>query len=209
MPLAIVEKTGFLHLLKKIEPRYQPPSKHAMSRRHIPKLYDVTRQKVLDRLKTATTFAATTDMWSSHGMTPYMGYSIHFIDNEWKLNHIDLGTIFVPEDHTADILREAMNDVLEQWGLVQANQVCITTDNGANVAKAVRDLGWQHLPCFGHNLHLGITKSYAANNHPNEHQRVSRSLAVTHQIVAKFNTSWKQKRDLRAAQVKMGKTPRP
>lgn len=208
MPLHTIEKPGFLHLLKKMDPRYHSPSKHAMSRTHIPKLYDVTREKGLRMLKTATTFAATTDMWSSHGMTPYMGYSIHFIDDDWTLQHIDLGTSFMPEDHTADNLKEAMGDMLEQWGLKASNQVCITTDSGANVIKAVKDLRWEHLSCFGHNLHLGITKSYSSTTQPEEHRAVSRSLRVAHQIVSKFNTSWKRKRDLRAAQVKSGKDPK-
>lgn len=38
------------------------------------------------------------------------------------------------------------------------NQVWVTTDNGTNILEAARDLEWQHLSCFGHNLHLRITK---------------------------------------------------
>lgn len=88
-----------------------------------------------------------------------MGFTVHFIDNLWKLQQISLGTRFVPDDHTAETIGQAMQDMLEQWKLDLAKQVCITTDNGSNVKKAVDYLGWKHLSCFGHNLNLAITNS--------------------------------------------------
>ena len=78
---------------------------------------------MIARLKDADFFSATTDMWSSHGMTPYMGMTIHFIDSQWKLEHIDLGTRFVPEDHTAETLAETCKDMLDQWGLTPSKLV--------------------------------------------------------------------------------------
>ena len=72
-----------------------------MSQKYLPKLYEITREKVLTKLNEAQQFASTTDMWSSQGMTPYMGFTVHFIDNSWDLQQVNLGTRFVPEDHTA------------------------------------------------------------------------------------------------------------
>ena len=98
-------------------------------------------------------------MWSSHGMTPYMGYTVHTIDDQWQLRSYTLGTRFVPESHTGDVLGSAMKDTLADWGLSPDNQVYLTTDNGANIVKAARDLNWERTSCFGHNLHLGIMKA--------------------------------------------------
>ena len=116
-----------------------------MCKNSLPKLYDVMRDKVLTKLKDVQHFAFTTDMWSSRGMTPYLGYTVHFIDNSWKLQQINLGTRFVSNDHTAETIGQAMQDMLEQWKLDPNKQVCITTDNGTNMKKAVQDLGWSHL----------------------------------------------------------------
>jgi len=80
MPMSTVEKPGFRHLLETFDIRYTPPSATSMSKTYIPKLYDVTREKVLEQLRRADYFAATADMWSSYGMTPYLGYAVHFID---------------------------------------------------------------------------------------------------------------------------------
>lgn len=66
----------------------------------------------------------------------------------------------MPEDHTADNLVDVMTDTLEMWGLDAAKQVCLTTDSGRNlVCAATRRLGWNHLSCFGHNLHLAVGNS--------------------------------------------------
>lgn len=205
MPISTVERPGFLHLLKQFDPRYTPPSRKTMSQKYLPKLYEITREKVLTKLNEAQHFASTTDMWSSRGMTPYMGFTVHFIDNSWDLQQVNLGTRFVPEDHTAETIKQAMVDMLQQWKLDPVNQVCITTDNGSNVKKAVQDLHWEHLSCFGHNLNLGITNCYSQTRHPEIYRRVRRALGVARKIVAAFGKSWKKKRDLHEEQMKQNK----
>ena len=71
--------------------------------------------------------------------------------------------------------------------------MCLTTDSGSNIVKATRELQWQGISCFGHNLHLSITKSLQGNS------RCFRALGVARKIVTAFHTSWKRKRDLSAA----------
>ncbi len=115
-------------------------------------------------------------MWSSHGMTPYMEFTLHWIDSEWKLHSQNLGMKFVPDNHTA-------------------KHLTITSDNGSNIKKACKDNEWRNVPCFGHNLHLAITSTL--KNKP----RVQRALGVSKKIVAAFGTSWKRRKDLAAVQV--------
>ena len=141
-------------------------------------------------------FSATSDMWSSHGMTPYMGYTVHTIDDQWQLRSYTLGTRFVPESHTGDVLGSAMKDTLADWGLSPDNQVYLTTDNGANIVKAARDLNWERTSCFGHNLHLGITKAFK------DEPRLARCLGVGRGIVSKFHFSFAKQQALEAAQLK-------
>ena len=79
-------------------------------------------------------------MWSSHGLLPYMGYTIHWIDSDWNLKSRNLGTRYVPENHTADNLAESMNDILSYWKLDETKQVAIT-NTLANESRVKRSLG--------------------------------------------------------------------
>ena len=136
VPFNAVSRPGFQNLINVLEPRYKIPSKTTFSNNKVVKLYDSTRESVMEELSSIGFFSSTTDMWSSHGLIPYMGYTIHWIHSDWNLNTRNLGTRYVPENHTANNIAESMHDILSYWKLDESKQVAITTDNGANVKKA-------------------------------------------------------------------------
>ena len=113
MPIYTVEKSGFQQLLKDFDPRYQLPSRKYFSQQAIPKLYNETREKIIQQLESVEFFSATTDMWSSNTMEPYMSYTVHFIDSHWKLQSRCLETLYTPADHTAENLADGMKEILE------------------------------------------------------------------------------------------------
>lgn len=47
----------------------------------------------------------------------------------------------------------------EEWKSEQTYLVRVTTDNEANIAAAVRQLGCPWLNCFGHNLNIAVKTS--------------------------------------------------
>jgi hypothetical protein len=83
------------------------------------------------------------------------------------------------------------------WDLKAENQVCITNDSGSNIINATQKLDWPRLSCFGHNLHLGVTKALKS------YSRCGRALGVCHKIVASFSCSWKRKQELTKAQLNL------
>ena len=118
-------------------------------------------------------------MWSSVNGDPYMSYTIHYITEEWELQSIALGTLYFPEDHTGENLSDAIKETLQSWNLDIKNQVCLTTDNGSNVLCTVKTiLGWTHLPCFGHNLHLAIGHSLKDDT------RINRAVGICKRLVS-------------------------
>ncbi len=96
-----------------------------------------------------------------------------------------------------EILTESLTTTMDLWNLKPENQICITTDSGSNIVKAMRDLKWPRLSCFGHNLHLSITKSIGKDS------RCHRALGICRKIVSSFHCSWKKKRDLSKCLVNM------
>ena len=191
LPLYTVEKEGFQKLLKAFDSQYQLPNRKYFTNTAIPALYASTQEKVSNSISGAKYFAATMDMWSSATSAPYMSYTVHFIDPQWSLQSWCLQTLFVPQDHDANNLADVMTETLANWSLNPVDQVCLTTDNGSNIVCATSSrLGWNHLSCFGHNLHLAVTNSMK------DEVRVARAFGVCRKLVELFAHSWKKKREL-------------
>lgn len=143
-------------MIKTLDPRYIVPSRKHFTETEMPKLYGKLRQEVEKHRSKLKYFACTTDLWSSHTMEPYISLTIHFITDDWELASRCLQTSYFPDDHTDDSITKGLKEALESWGLREESQVCITTDNSANVVKAVTLSDWKRLQCFGHRLHLAI-----------------------------------------------------
>jgi len=67
IPVYTVEKPGFRKMMKKLDPRYELPSRKYFSKTVIPSLYSETRDRVTKELQEAEYYSVTTDLWSSSG----------------------------------------------------------------------------------------------------------------------------------------------
>ena len=156
-------KTRFQKLLKAFDKRYTLSSQKYFSQTSLPRLCTSLKEKVKQELSAASFFSATTDLWSSIGLKPFISYTIHFINSNWELCSHCIQIQYIPEDHTGDNIGEALKSTSHSWDLDVSNQVCLTTVSGTNMIKAAEDLGWVRLSCFSHNLHLADTKAESAD----------------------------------------------
>ncbi|XP_035234690.1 zinc finger BED domain-containing protein 1-like [Anguilla anguilla] len=191
MPISTVEKQGFKKLMSVIDAKYALPGRKYYSKKSLPQLYAECRGKLEEQLRNVTHFTTTTDMWSSRTSEPYMSLTIHYVDKEWNLQSRCLQTAYSLDDHTAEIIAQGLVEALASWGLSEDRQVCITTDSGANIVKAVSLNNWTRLQCFGHRLHRAIERS-------GRDKRIERAVGICKRVVSAFSFSWK-KRDLAAA----------
>jgi len=100
--------------------------------------------------------------------------------------------------HTAEDLREALSDILQQWQLNDQNMSAMTTDNASNNNKAFSGCySWSWIPCFGHNLDLAVRKALAV-------QQSSEALVRLRSLVSGFNRSTTRKRELLTKQTERG-----
>ena len=153
-------------------------------------MYSETQQSVGAELSTVDYFSATTDMWSSLSLQPYLIYTIHFIGDDRRVKTRCLQTLYPPHVHTGENVSDALLGTLESYTFDPKKQVCITTDNDSNMIKAVSThLKWTRFSCFCHNLNLAVENSLK-----NE-ARVSRALGVCRNFLTqlkqetKFNSS--------------------
>ncbi|XP_049918940.1 zinc finger BED domain-containing protein 4-like [Epinephelus moara] len=84
---------------------------------------------------------------------------------------------------------QCLNEGMRAWGIKEKKIACITTDNGANIVAAVRELQWPWLSCFGHNLNVADNNSLSK-----EKRRTDRAFGVCRSINAAFSHSWQRRK---------------
>ncbi|XP_076836729.1 E3 SUMO-protein ligase ZBED1-like [Brachyhypopomus gauderio] len=196
VPISTVEQKGFVQLIKTLDQRYQLPSRNYFAREVLPKMYTEVGESLAGQLAKVPHFALTTDMWSSRTCEPYMSVTVHFME-DWELKSACLQTSYFPQDHTGEHIAEALQDALTSWKLNSMGLVAITTDNGANVVRAVQLNKWMRMQCFGHRLHLAI-------GHGMDDARITRAISLCKKVVSCFSYSWKKRRDLAEVQMQLG-----
>ncbi len=135
-------------MLRKLDQRYEPPSRKYFSNIAIPKMYEELKDTVTDELKNVDHYSCTSDLWSSAKIEAYISLTVHFITDEWKFKSRCLQTHFCPDDHTGENLAVALTESLKEWNLKQECLTCMLSDNGSNFVKAIEDLGLPRLSCF-------------------------------------------------------------
>ena len=71
-------------MLSVFDEKYDLPCRKYISNTAIPKLYSSTKEVVEQELEVEF-FTATTNLWSSTGLMPYLSYTVHFINKSWEL----------------------------------------------------------------------------------------------------------------------------
>ncbi|KAK6187191.1 hypothetical protein SNE40_005270 [Patella caerulea] len=183
IPIFTVEKSGFRNMMKTFDPRYCLPGRKYFSDIAIPALYNTVHDKVLEEIRRRPVcyLGATTDMWSSRNMEPYLGVTVHFIDEDWRLNR---ETCYFSSDHTAENLALGLRQISTAWDFRETGMVCLKTDNGANTIKAASLNNYLRLQCFEHRLNLAI------NNALIKDQRIDKAVASCVKVVSAFSYSW-------------------
>lgn len=194
LPAFSVEKPGFKMLIRALtDNKYELPSRTHFRQVAIPKLYNEVKATVQEKILHVDYYSATTDLWSSITLAPYISLTIHFIDSNWDLQSMVLQTQYMPQDHTGKNIADALRESLENWNLSEDKLVSLTTDSGSNVKLAATTLGVSRVPCFGHVLHNGI--NYALVD-----DEIDLALAACRKVANVFGRSWKKRRDLRKVQ---------
>ena len=89
-----------------------------------------------------------------------------FLDRNFTIHEVILTIEYIRYPHTAQNISDALFVILDEWGLREKVHM-ITTDNGANMKKAIKEVGeitsnikWQ--PCAAHTLQLVVGKGLSS-----------------------------------------------
>ncbi|CAG8600947.1 1781_t:CDS:2, partial [Ambispora leptoticha] len=98
-PFKVIEEKAFHNMVQKLDPFYQIP-----------------------------VLALTADFWTSLKMENFIAITIHFIDNNWKLQHFVLDIFQFKGSHTGEIIADKIYNLLEVFN-IETKVIGLTTDN--------------------------------------------------------------------------------
>ncbi|XP_059635281.1 zinc finger BED domain-containing protein RICESLEEPER 2-like [Cornus florida] len=114
----------------------------------------------------ASRICLTSDLWTSIQNLGYMCLTAHYIDKDWRLQKKIINFRVVPTPHNGDIIAQAVEGCLLEWGI---DQLCtLTIDNASCNDTVVSTLKRKfnkrnglllegkmfHIRCFAHILNL-------------------------------------------------------
>ncbi|GBC11827.2 zinc finger BED domain-containing protein RICESLEEPER 2-like [Rhizophagus irregularis DAOM 181602=DAOM 197198] len=133
----IAEEPEFINFIHSLHPTAKIPSADTI-KSHISNFYRTDREKVQNiLLNIPGKISFTIDCWTSPSVKSFLSITAHFIDKDWKLQHILLDFFEMFDSHTGQNLKETFVTGLEYFSM-EKKLMGITLDNASN--NALRDL---------------------------------------------------------------------
>ena len=121
--------------------------------------YNYTLDALINLLEPIASVSLTLDLWTARNNHGFLGITCSYLDQQYNLHEIALTLSYVRFPHTAENIQDSIIETLDKWKL-RSKVHSITTDNGSNVKKCVKNLdGIEWHPCASHTLQLVVGKS--------------------------------------------------
>jgi hypothetical protein len=164
-----VDNEDFNDMLEYLKTDITVHSRRTIMRR-LEELY-VERKGVLRKelQKFNSKFSLTCDVWTSKNQLSFFGFTVHFIDDKWKMQQRLLAFKYLTGDHDGVSLGKAMIEVLEDFGIAE-RLLGVTADNASNNSTMLAEIQkfydakypasgfsveWNQVECVAHVLNLG------------------------------------------------------
>jgi hypothetical protein len=116
-PFTIVEEPYFINYIHSINPNIKIPSADTI-KSYITKFYKINKEKIQNIFNNISgKLSFTIDCWTSPSIKSFLAITVHFIDNEWNLQHILLDFIEMFDSHTGQNLKETFVLGLEHFSI--------------------------------------------------------------------------------------------
>ncbi|CAD6205323.1 unnamed protein product [Miscanthus lutarioriparius] len=138
-PFNIVEHEYLVDFIKSLRPSF-PIKSRVTVRKEIIDRYLEEKETLYAHLKTIKCrFSATMDMWTSCQNKGYMCVTIHWIDDNWRIQKRIIGFFNVKGRHTGAKLSETFSEVMVKW-YIEKRLFALTLDNASSNEVAVNDI---------------------------------------------------------------------
>ena len=134
VPLSVVESHYFSNLLKRLDPRYQLPSRKHLSTKFLEEKSSSIQNDVRRSLQNAPSVCLTIDLWSNRQMKGFMGITGHFI-LDWTMQSVMIACKRFKGRHTAENIRLEYEETVSSYEISE-KIMTVVTDNASNMTKA-------------------------------------------------------------------------
>lgn len=166
-PFNIVEQKQFQQFIHTLDPRYVLPCRQTI-KEEITALFLQRRTNIISEINNFTTkVALTTDIWSSnYNNTAFLGITMHYINDDWKIKKCLLDFISIEGSHTGRLILTKLSEILQDFN-ISDRIISLTTDNGSNMLACGRELAneleteffnfeFSHNRCAAHIINLAV-----------------------------------------------------
>jgi len=113
----IAEEPDFIKFIHSLHPTAKIPSADTI-KSHISNFYRTDKEKVQNiLLNIPGKISFTIDCWTSPSVKSFLSITAHFIDKDWKLQHILLDFLEMFDSHTGQNLKETFVTGLEYFSM--------------------------------------------------------------------------------------------
>uniref|UniRef100_A0A8D2LGI3 HAT C-terminal dimerisation domain-containing protein n=1 Tax=Varanus komodoensis TaxID=61221 RepID=A0A8D2LGI3_VARKO len=201
-PFSYVESEGFLRLMATAQPRWKVPGRTFFATKAVPELSKVVSRAVRQVVACSVgrTVHISIDTWATRPVATYLSVTGHWVadfSGGLSRRHATLSVCAFEGPCSPEDICHKLREVLQDW-LHDLKTGGVVSDDGANAAKAVRELRLKHLPCLARCLRL-VTKAFLAAD-----AQVNRLLKTSRWICGRYNRSAASRRRLLEAQANLG-----
>jgi hypothetical protein len=148
-PFSVVTNVQFINLVNTLDPRYHLPGKTNIKEKVVDNFDKMRKNIKLDIDKIPGKVSLTSDMWTSTlNNNSFLGLTIHFIDQEWKMQHFLLDIISFDERHNTINITNAIMSVLAEFK-IKEKVLALTTDNATTMLAVGRSISEKLESQFG------------------------------------------------------------
>ena len=119
----------------------------------VDKVYEDNKSLLIQQFKNLYCASLTTDLWSNRKRNNFIGYTIHYIDENFQFISEYMGIKRIRTKASADLIKKLIHNFIRKY-LSKCENVFVTSDNGPNIVKACKDRN--HIRCSNHNLALAL-----------------------------------------------------
>lgn len=157
-PFQLIESADFQALLHLLRPSISIFSRKTLKTRIMDAFESKKQSKAEMYAKLTVKVSFTTDIWTSPSNLAFMGITVHYIDQHWKMVAETLDFAPLPGKHDGVSIYEAFVSILDSFNL--KNKILgITLDNASNNNSFIEWLDmdddtsffkFNHIRCFAH-----------------------------------------------------------